>query len=155
MAYCHTTGKLRTNDLILLATWNIKRLHANLLMCRNQAEMTHTCRGSISLHGAIISTEDTCNLIVSNSGTQTFHLKALSEVERQRHVHIPNEPVIPNWCILTELFFSNADGWLHWNWQRQKQFEPWSRRRRKSLKKSVPLQTFKKFKMFSECCRPN
>jgi hypothetical protein len=52
---------------------------------RSQAEMTHTCRGSISLHGALIYTEDTCNLVVSNGGTQTFHLRATSEVERQRY----------------------------------------------------------------------
>ncbi|CAG7636499.1 unnamed protein product [Allacma fusca] len=53
---------------------------------RNQAEVNHTCRGSISLHGALIYTEDTCNLVVSNGGTQTFHLRASSEVERQRWV---------------------------------------------------------------------
>ena len=30
---------------------------------RNQAEMAHTCRGTISLHGAHIHTEDSCNFI--------------------------------------------------------------------------------------------
>ena len=45
------------------------------------------CRGTISLHGANIHTEDACNFIVSNGGgTQTFHLRASSEVERQRWV---------------------------------------------------------------------
>lgn len=55
---------------------------------RNQAEMAHTCRGTISLHGAIIHTEQySCNFVVSNGGgTQTFHLKAASEVERQKWV---------------------------------------------------------------------
>src|SRR5258705_11917621 len=48
--------------------------------------MAHTCRGSISLHGAVIHTEDSCNFVISNGGTQTFHLKASSEVERQRWV---------------------------------------------------------------------
>ena len=49
--------------------------------------MAHTCRGTISLHGAHIHTEDSCNFIVSNGGgTQTFHLCASSEVERQRWV---------------------------------------------------------------------
>lgn len=48
--------------------------------------MSHTCRGSISLHGALIYTEEACNLVVSNGGTQTFHLRASSEVERQRYV---------------------------------------------------------------------
>ena len=39
------------------------------------------------MHGAHIHTEDSCNFIVSNGGgTQTFHLRASSEVERQRWV---------------------------------------------------------------------
>src|SRR5687767_239628 len=54
--------------------------------CRNQAEMAHTCRGTISLHGAVIHTEHSTDFVISNSGTQTFHLKASSEVERQRWV---------------------------------------------------------------------
>ncbi|XP_056639637.1 oxysterol-binding protein 1 isoform X2 [Diorhabda carinulata] len=53
---------------------------------RNQAEMAHTCRGSISLHGALIYTVDACTFVISNGGTQTFHIKAASEVERQQWV---------------------------------------------------------------------
>ncbi|KAG1705475.1 Oxysterol-binding protein 1 [Nymphon striatum] len=53
---------------------------------RSQAEMAHTCRGTISLQGAFIHTEDSCNFVITNGGTQTFHLKANSEVERQRWV---------------------------------------------------------------------
>ncbi|XP_023228316.1 oxysterol-binding protein 1-like [Centruroides sculpturatus] len=53
---------------------------------RNQMEMSHTCRGTISLVSAVIHTEDSCNFVISNGGTQTFHLKATSEVERQRWV---------------------------------------------------------------------
>ncbi|KAF2346431.1 Pleckstrin domain [Trinorchestia longiramus] len=53
---------------------------------RNQAEAQHTCRGNLSLHDAIIHTEDSCNFVISNGGTQTFHLKAASEVERQKWV---------------------------------------------------------------------
>ncbi|XP_018330016.1 oxysterol-binding protein 1-like isoform X3 [Agrilus planipennis] len=53
---------------------------------RNQAEMAHTCRGSISLHGALIHTVDACTFVISNGGTQTFHIKASSEVERQSWV---------------------------------------------------------------------
>lgn len=53
---------------------------------RNQAEMAHTCRGTMSLHGALIHTEDSCTFVISNGGTQTFHIKAASEVERQRWV---------------------------------------------------------------------
>ncbi|XP_044740624.1 oxysterol-binding protein 1 [Chrysoperla carnea] len=53
---------------------------------RNQAEMAHTCRGTISLHGALIHTVDSCTFVISNGGTQTFHIKAASEVERQSWV---------------------------------------------------------------------
>ncbi|XP_046740221.1 oxysterol-binding protein 1 isoform X2 [Diprion similis] len=52
----------------------------------NQAEMAHTCRGTISLHGALIHTVDPCTFVVSNGGTQTFHIKAATEVERQQWV---------------------------------------------------------------------
>ncbi|VEN53429.1 unnamed protein product, partial [Callosobruchus maculatus] len=52
----------------------------------NQAEMAHTCRGSISLHGALIYTVDACTFVITNGGTQTFHIKAASEVERQSWV---------------------------------------------------------------------
>ncbi|XP_071946282.1 oxysterol-binding protein 1-like isoform X1 [Antedon mediterranea] len=52
---------------------------------RTQAEVAHTCRGTINLAGAYIDTEDSCNFVIS-SGTQTFHLKAGSEVERQKWV---------------------------------------------------------------------
>ncbi|XP_058877865.1 oxysterol-binding protein 1-like isoform X1 [Acipenser ruthenus] len=53
---------------------------------RTQAEMGHTCRGTINLATANITVEDTCNFIISNGGTQTYHLKASSEVERQRWI---------------------------------------------------------------------
>ncbi|XP_036323400.1 oxysterol-binding protein 1 [Rhagoletis pomonella] len=53
---------------------------------RNQAEMNHTCRGTISLHGALIHTVDSCTFVISNGGTQTFHIKAANEVERQSWV---------------------------------------------------------------------
>lgn len=48
--------------------------------------MAHTCRGTISLHGALIHTEDSCTFVISNGGTQAFHIRAASEVERQRWV---------------------------------------------------------------------
>ena len=48
--------------------------------------MAHTCRGTISLHGALIHTVDACTFVVSNGGTQTFHIKAATEVERQQWV---------------------------------------------------------------------
>ncbi|XP_029475169.1 oxysterol-binding protein 2 isoform X3 [Rhinatrema bivittatum] len=52
---------------------------------RTQAEMAHTCRGTINLSTAHIDTEDACNIVLSSSG-RTYHLKASSEVERQRWV---------------------------------------------------------------------
>uniref|UniRef100_A0A670JGT0 Oxysterol-binding protein n=1 Tax=Podarcis muralis TaxID=64176 RepID=A0A670JGT0_PODMU len=52
---------------------------------RTQAEMAHTCRGTINLSTAHIDTEDSCNIVLSNGG-RTYHLKAHSEVERQRWV---------------------------------------------------------------------
>ncbi|XP_022666452.1 oxysterol-binding protein 1-like [Varroa destructor] len=62
-------------------------LHDGLLSYyRNQAEMSHTCRGTISLDSAVIHTEDSCNFVISNGGAQTFHLKAGNEVERQKWV---------------------------------------------------------------------
>ncbi|XP_053135595.1 oxysterol-binding protein 2 isoform X8 [Hemicordylus capensis] len=47
--------------------------------------MAHTCRGTINLSTAHIDTEDSCNIVLSNGG-RTYHLKAASEVERQRWV---------------------------------------------------------------------
>ncbi|XP_061574832.1 oxysterol-binding protein 1-like isoform X2 [Cololabis saira] len=53
---------------------------------RTQAEMGHTCRGTINLATANIAVEDSCNFVISNGGAQTYHLKASSEVERQRWI---------------------------------------------------------------------
>lgn len=53
---------------------------------RNQAEMSQTCRGTISLHSALIHTVDSCTFVITNGGTQTFHIKASNEVERQSWV---------------------------------------------------------------------
>ncbi|XP_061624407.1 oxysterol-binding protein 2 isoform X1 [Phyllopteryx taeniolatus] len=52
---------------------------------RTQAEMAHTCRGTINLATAHIDTEDACNIVLS-SGGRTYHLKASTEVERQRWI---------------------------------------------------------------------
>lgn len=43
--------------------------------------MAHTCRGTISLHGALIHTVDSCTFVISNGGTQTFHIKGESFVD--------------------------------------------------------------------------
>uniref|UniRef100_A0AAQ4NPT7 Oxysterol-binding protein n=1 Tax=Gasterosteus aculeatus aculeatus TaxID=481459 RepID=A0AAQ4NPT7_GASAC len=53
---------------------------------RTQAEMGHTCRGTINLATATISVDDACNFVISNGGAQTYHLKASCEVERQRWI---------------------------------------------------------------------
>ncbi|KAL0970715.1 hypothetical protein UPYG_G00246260 [Umbra pygmaea] len=53
---------------------------------RTQAEMGHTCRGTINLATASIAVDDTCNFVISNGGAQTYHLKASCEVERQRWI---------------------------------------------------------------------
>lgn len=49
-------------------------------------EISQSCRGSISLVSAVIHTEDSCNFVVANGGTQTYHLRALNEMERQKWV---------------------------------------------------------------------
>lgn len=61
-------------------------VHFNLFLLRTQAEMGHTCRGTINLATANIAVEDSCNFVISNGGAQTYHLKANSEVERQRWI---------------------------------------------------------------------
>lgn len=53
---------------------------------RNQAEMAHTCRGTINLASAFIHIEDSTTIVISSGGNHTFHLKATSEVDRQKWV---------------------------------------------------------------------
>ncbi|CAG0901667.1 unnamed protein product [Darwinula stevensoni] len=53
---------------------------------RTQAEMSHTCQGTMTMHGETIITEDSRNFVVSNGATQTWHLRASTEVDRQRWV---------------------------------------------------------------------
>ena len=47
--------------------------------------MNHTCRGTINLAGAFIDTVDSCSFVI-NGGSQVWHLRAGSEIERQRWV---------------------------------------------------------------------
>lgn len=56
------------------------------MIYRTQAEMGHTCRGTINLATATITVDDACNFVISNGGAQTYHLKASCEVERQRWI---------------------------------------------------------------------
>ncbi|XP_041079042.1 oxysterol-binding protein 2-like isoform X6 [Polyodon spathula] len=67
---------------------------------RTQAEMAHTCRGTINLAMAHIDTEDSCNIVLT-SGGRSYHLKASSEVERQR------------WVTALELAKAKAIGMMH------------------------------------------
>jgi hypothetical protein len=57
---------------LLTAYWF---LSMTFLYFRVQAEVAHTCRGTISLHGALIHTVDSYTFVISNGGTQTFHIK--------------------------------------------------------------------------------
>uniref|UniRef100_A0A665USX5 Oxysterol-binding protein n=1 Tax=Echeneis naucrates TaxID=173247 RepID=A0A665USX5_ECHNA len=52
---------------------------------RTQAEMAHTCRGTIPLATTHIEVGDTCHLVLT-SGGRSYHLKATSEGECQRWV---------------------------------------------------------------------
>ncbi|XP_011480151.1 oxysterol-binding protein 2 [Oryzias latipes] len=52
---------------------------------RTQAEMAHTCRGTIPLATAHIGVGDACHLVLT-SGGRSYHLKATSEAECQRWV---------------------------------------------------------------------
>ena len=53
---------------------------------RNQTDMSRRCRGTISLANAFTHTEDSCSFVIASRGSKTFHLKASSEVERQKWV---------------------------------------------------------------------
>lgn len=49
-------------------------------------EFSQSCRGTINLVSAVIHTEDNGNFVVANGGTQTYHLRALNELDRQKWV---------------------------------------------------------------------
>ncbi|XP_055328315.1 oxysterol-binding protein 1-like isoform X2 [Paramacrobiotus metropolitanus] len=53
---------------------------------RSPSDVPDHPRGSIRLRGANVTTDDTCNFAIQKLGDQTFHLKANSEVERQRWI---------------------------------------------------------------------
>ena len=56
------------------------------LFHRSPSDAPDHPRGSIRLKGTRISTEETLTFAVHKAGDQTFHLKASSEVERQRWI---------------------------------------------------------------------
>lgn len=98
MVSCHTTGELYQHPKELKEEYRLKLffyqsiqffLFYTLLILfglRSHAEMGHTCRGTINLATANIVVEDSCNFVISNGGAQTYHLKASSEIERQRWI---------------------------------------------------------------------
>ena len=53
---------------------------------RTQAEMAHTCRGTINLASATVDTLDSCSFVIGKGGTQTYYLRAANEVDRQKWV---------------------------------------------------------------------
>uniref|UniRef100_A0AAY4B2A1 Oxysterol-binding protein n=1 Tax=Denticeps clupeoides TaxID=299321 RepID=A0AAY4B2A1_9TELE len=67
---------------------------------RTQAEMAHTCRGTIQLATALIEVGDPCHLVL-NSGGRSYYLKASSEGECQR------------WIAALQLAKANAIHMLH------------------------------------------
>lgn len=56
---------------------------------RSQAEMAHTCRGTIKIANASVINEDACHFVITNTstGTQTFHLKAANETEKDKWIN--------------------------------------------------------------------
>nr|XP_039252135.1 oxysterol-binding protein 1-like isoform X1 [Styela clava] len=53
---------------------------------KSQAEVSVACRGTVILAGASIVTEDSCHFTISNGSAHRYHLKAGSEIERQRWI---------------------------------------------------------------------
>uniref|UniRef100_A0A1I7ZDC3 Oxysterol-binding protein n=1 Tax=Steinernema glaseri TaxID=37863 RepID=A0A1I7ZDC3_9BILA len=59
------------------------RKFTNRLMChRSQGEVGHSCRGSINLQEARIHTDSATHHIIVSGSSQTFHLKAQNELDR-------------------------------------------------------------------------
>lgn len=56
-----------------------------LFYYRTPSEMAHTCRGALKLAGSVITAQsDGCHFVITNRGSQTYHLKTGTEVERQK-----------------------------------------------------------------------
>ncbi|KAM6051862.1 oxysterol-binding protein 2 isoform 3-T3 [Theristicus caerulescens] len=82
LSYYRSSATVRSDG----SSWKrVKNTPVPVKKTGTQAEMAHTCRGTINLSTAHIDTEDSCNIVLSNGG-RTYHLKANSEVERQRWV---------------------------------------------------------------------
>ncbi|CAF0742755.1 unnamed protein product [Didymodactylos carnosus] len=53
---------------------------------RSQDEMSHTCRGTVYLDSANISSSDSCHFVISN-GSTTMHLRTSNETDKQRWIN--------------------------------------------------------------------
>lgn len=82
-----------------ISTNNTNAMAVCSLFNRNPADVSHTCRGSIKITNALIHTEESCNFLVSNGGTQTFHLRAASEIERYAVYLLLNSPWTVDWSM--------------------------------------------------------
>ena len=61
---------------------------------RSQAEMAHTCRGTINLAGASLESEDSCNFVISNGGAQVFILMFM--IRDSPFLKSDNSPTLSN-----------------------------------------------------------
>ncbi|CAJ0941006.1 unnamed protein product, partial [Mesorhabditis belari] len=64
--------------------WFVLDANGNLSYYRNQHEVGESCRGSINLQEARILSDQVTNNIVISASSQTFHLKAGNDVDRQQ-----------------------------------------------------------------------
>lgn len=53
---------------------------------RSQDEMTHTCRGTVYLESAHLSSNDPCHFVISN-GSTVIHLRTSTETDKQRWIN--------------------------------------------------------------------
>lgn len=64
--------------------WFVLDSRANLSYYRNQTEVGQSCRGSINLQEARIHTDSATNSLIISASSQTFHLKAQNECDREQ-----------------------------------------------------------------------
>nr|XP_057908180.1 oxysterol-binding protein 2-like isoform X2 [Doryrhamphus excisus] len=76
---------------------------------RTQAEMAHTCRGTIPMAAAHIEVGDTCHLMISSAG-RSYHLKATSEGECQRWVSALQEAKVTATALIQHSDDSGDEG---------------------------------------------
>ena len=75
--------------LLSVRNWTSFFRIAGKMRRRNQAEMAHTCRGTINLLMATVERHGSRDFVVSNTssgGTQTYFLRASSDVDAERWI---------------------------------------------------------------------